>query len=559
NVQIADTGLYGCVVSNDIANPPLTNNSVVLTVNHLPYNPAALSLVWSLGYSQPNYLTGYGLDRSMISNAASTNLILCHRASTPYVAVLDPLTGALKGSLDESGLISLGYANQFPLNQVAVGDDGVIYSGNMTLTAGSVPYVLYSWQNENASQAVAYSGDPGAPNYPNLRWGDAMAVRGAGINTQILLSSGDANSNSTDTVFSLLTTADGVNFTSKAFMVTNMPGASANVGLTWGPGDNTFFAKSPGFGYAQYSITNQFGQVYTTYPYTNQMYFVQIDTNNGVGSVLKAYPTSAVSGNIGPIGVNLSSNLLAGLEIWENGNYDYVSVYDIADPLGDPVLLGQSVVTYSSLNRPYGGVGGVSFGQIDGTNYVFVLDTQNGIYTYALNENFLSPALPPAITSIVPSSGRTNGGTLVTITGSNFLSGVTVQFGNAAGTGVSLTGSTNITVYTPAGLPGVVDVVVANTDGLSATSVDGFAYVLPPPAATIVPGSVVLSGSLLKMVWLGGTNAACELQSTTSLTPPVIWSPVQTNVVGADGLSTNQITIDPANPAKFFRLAIPYN
>jgi hypothetical protein len=61
------------------------------------------------------------------------------------------------------------------------------------------------------------------------------------------------------------------------------------------------------------------------------------------------------------------------------------------------------------------------------------------------------------------------------------------------------------------------------------------------------------------MVWLGGTNGACELQSTTNLTPPVVWSPVQTNQVGADGYSTNSISVEAAKPAQFFRLAIPYN
>jgi hypothetical protein len=558
-VQPADSGLYGVVVSNNVANPPIVATAA-LNVWAQPYNPAALSLAWTLGYSQPNYLTGYGLDRSMVYNAASTNLILCHRASTPYVAVLDPFTGNFKSSLDESGLISLGYANQYALNQVAVGEDGVIYAGNMTLAPSSVPYALYSWQNEDAAQAVCYYGDPGAPNYPNLRWGDAMAVRGSGANTQILLSSADANSNSVDTVFSLLTTSDGVNFASQAFMVTNMPGASANVGLAWG-GGNTFYAKSPGFGYATFTVTNQFGATYTEFPFTNQMYYVQFDTNSGYGTVLKSYPTTLVSGKTGPIGTDLSSNLLAGLEVSQSpmNGYDYLSLYSITDPVSGPVLLGRSVLDYNTQNGPFGGVGAVSIGNINGTNYVFVLDTMNGIFTYAINNDSLTPPSPPVISGISPSTGATNGSTLVTITGSNFLSGVTVNFGGVAGTGLSLSGSTNINVYTPPGSPGAVDVTVINSDSLSATTSHGFTYVLPPPAAMLVPGSTFLSGSTLKMVWLGGTNGACELQSTTNLTPPVVWSPVQTNQVGADGYSTNSISVEAAKPAQFFRLAIPYN
>jgi hypothetical protein len=562
SVQVSDTGLYGVVVSNNVANPPITNASAFLTVQPKAFNPSSLSLVWSLGYSQLNFLNGFALDRSMAYNAFSTNLILCHRASTPYVAVLDPLTGASKGSLDQSGLVSLGYANSFPLNQIGVGEDGAIYSGNMTLVGTDVPYALYRWQDESASQTLAYYGDPGAPNFPNLRWGDAMAVRGAGTNTQILLSSGDANSNSTDTVFCLLTTVDGLNFTSQAFTVTNLPGASANVGLAWGAETNTFFAKSPGYGYAAEAITNQFGQVYTNYPYTNKVYYVQFDANTGFGAALAGYSTTLVSGKTGPLGTESKSNWLAGLEISStpNSGYDYLSLYGIPNPTGSPTLLGQTVVSYNTQNGPYGGVGSVNFGNINGTNFVFVLDTFNGIYTYAVNPSALASALaPPAITAITPDKGRTNGNTLVTISGSNFLAGVTVNFGAIQGQGVNLIGSTNIQVYTPASAAGAVNVVVSNPNGLSITNIGGYAYVLPPPPATIFGGSISQAGGSLDMVWLGGTNNACELQVTTNLTPPVIWSPVSTNQVGADGLSTNSLPINTAVPAQFYRLAIPYN
>ena len=88
--------------------------------------------------------------------------------------------------------------------------------------------------------------------------------------------------------------------------------------------------------------------------------------------------------------------------------------------------------------------------------------------------------IPPVITGVAPGTGLTNGGTVVTITGSHFLPGVAVRFGANAATGVSLTGSTNITATTPAGLPGAVNVVVVNTNALASTNLNGFNYVLPP-------------------------------------------------------------------------------
>ena len=72
-------------------------------------------------------------------------------------------------------------------------------------------------------------------------------------------------------------------------------------------------------------------------------------------------------------------------------------------------------------------------------------------------------------------------------------------------------------------------------------------------------GSVVQSGSNLNMIWLGGTNSACQVLAATNLTPPVVWVSVATNIVGANGLSTNSLLINPNQPMRFYRFMIPYN
>ena len=73
---------------------------------------------------------------------------------------------------------------------------------------------------------------------------------------------------------------------------------------------------------------------------------------------------------------------------------------------------------------------------------------------------------PPVITDFSPTSGLTNGGTLVSITGSNFLNGATVHFGENEGVNVSVNSSNSISATTPPSLPGLVSVIVANTNGL---------------------------------------------------------------------------------------------
>jgi IPT/TIG domain len=86
------------------------------------------------------------------------------------------------------------------------------------------------------------------------------------------------------------------------------------------------------------------------------------------------------------------------------------------------------------------------------------------------------PPPPPNPTAITPTSGSTNGGTSVTITGTGFASGAIVTFGGTAATGVSVGSSTSITATTPANNAGAVDVVVTNTDNQTGALSGGYTY-----------------------------------------------------------------------------------
>lgn len=87
-----------------------------------------------------------------------------------------------------------------------------------------------------------------------------------------------------------------------------------------------------------------------------------------------------------------------------------------------------------------------------------------------------APPAAPTVTSISPTSGSTSGGTSVTITGANFVSGATVSLGGSAATGVTVVSSTSITATTTAHAAGAVNVVVTNPDTQSGTLNSGFTY-----------------------------------------------------------------------------------
>jgi hypothetical protein len=141
----------------------------------------------------------------------------------------------------------------------------------------------------------------------------------------------------------------------------------------------------------------------------------------------------------------------------------------------------------------------------------------------------------PTVTSVSPAAGPLTGGTAVTITGTNFLSGATVTFGTTAATNVAVTSGTTITATTPSGSAGAVTVTVTNSNGQSASLASGFTYVPPPTVTSVSPSSGSTAGGTA--VTVSGTNFASGATVTIGGAPA-------TNVV-----VTNATTITATTPA----------
>ena len=114
-----------------------------------------------------------------------------------------------------------------------------------------------------------------------------------------------------------------------------------------------------------------------------------------------------------------------------------------------------------------------------------------------------SPA--PSVSSVSPNNGSTTGGTLVTITGTNFASGATVTFGGVAATNVSVVNSTTMTATTPAGSAGAVTVTVT-FNGQSGSLANGFTYIAVPTVSSVSPNGGPTAGGTA--VTITGTNFA---------------------------------------------------
>jgi hypothetical protein len=112
----------------------------------------------------------------------------------------------------------------------------------------------------------------------------------------------------------------------------------------------------------------------------------------------------------------------------------------------------------------------------------------------------------PTVTSVAPSNGSTGGGTAVTITGTNFVSGATATFGGTGATNVVVVNSTTITTTTPAGNAGAVTVTVTNPGGQSGSLANAFTYIAPPTVSSVSPNSGATAGGTA--VTITGTNFA---------------------------------------------------
>ncbi len=166
---------------------------------------------------------------------------------------------------------------------------------------------------------------------------------------------------------------------------------------------------------------------------------------------------------------------------------------------------------------------------------VVTVGGQSSAFSVADRFTYVTPT--PTVTGLNPNSGTTVGGTVVTISGTNFsASGTSVKFGANSATNISCTSATSCTATSPAG-SGIVDVVVTVGSKSSAiTNADKFTYVAPVPTVTgITPAlgpasggtAVTITGSnfapgatTVKFGANAATNVSCSNSTTCAATSP---------------------------------------
>ena len=104
----------------------------------------------------------------------------------------------------------------------------------------------------------------------------------------------------------------------------------------------------------------------------------------------------------------------------------------------------------------------------------------------------------PSVTAVSPAAGPNLGGTVVTVTGTEFIGVTAVTFGGLPATIFTVDSPTQITATAPAGAVGPVDIRVTTPVGTTAnTAADDFTYFVPAPVPTMTEWAMILFGTIL--------------------------------------------------------------
>jgi hypothetical protein len=351
----AKSGWYDVVITNFGGGK--TSAAVQLTVI-TPVTTPYVTNIWTLAAGSQPFLDVNNYGARGLAYDTNTQLVLVCNHNSTEISALSATNGTYLGDLNTAGLP----AGTFVLDQIGVGDDGVLYAGNLVVPGDGNKFSIVSYPAPisvgEAPTTYAYSADPG--NGSGDRWGDTMAVRGSGTSTQILLGSYGQGAGPGTNV-ALLTTTDGSTFTAQTIGVDGVPAGFAGLGIAFGSG-NTFWCKGGrGFNLRQVAFD---------------------PTGATPATVLQTYiaGTQTPSGFTG-LGVDVANNLLFGTSFDDTPN-DF-EMYQLTGTTNSPVLANQTFSGSENANSQFNAAAAVKF------PYAFGLDVNNGLVA-------LYYAVPPA-------------------------------------------------------------------------------------------------------------------------------------------------------------------
>lgn len=296
-----------------------------------------------------SYLGTANNERGFAYNPTSNNLLLVSRTGGLSIKVLDGMTGADEGALNQgTGVITGG---TFTGSTIGVAGDGAIYMANLAgPVGGASAFKVYRWANEAAaSPTVAYS----STSITAGRLGDSLDVFGSGSGT--LLVAGESNTGSGGSgprnVYAVLSTANGLDYSGTLVTFTGTPPNAGDhrLGLTFIDSNSVMGTVGGNWRLSDFS--------------------------GAAGTLVDSSPTSSASeramdyATIGGIGYLATLDTASSL----------VRIYDMSDPV-NPLLVTSGNATSGTLSANGNGTGQVQFGTISGNSAtIYAMSSNQGI------------------------------------------------------------------------------------------------------------------------------------------------------------------------------------
>lgn len=160
------------------------------------------------------------------------------------------------------------------------------------------------------------------------------------------------------------------------------------------------------------------------------------------------------------------------------------------------------------------------------------------------------PAQPPLVGAVFPSSGWTDGGEEVLISGAGFTAGSSVWIGALPATIVKLQGTSLIRALTPSHAAGTVDVTVTSPQGLSSTLKGGFVYFdFPPFVGVVDPSSGPTAGGATVAIHGKHFEPGAQVQIAGATLPGVTWVSTERLDVVVPPHAAGAVDVTVTNPS----------
>ena len=422
NVNTNMSGVFKVVAFNAAGSATSVNSTLTVVSASQFFHPDPL---WSvvantLGLNNPtNFITTIGVgspasasgtpnERCIAYNALSNQLLVARgpAATTDFpflrIWVIDADKGT-NGALYSLKTNGMTLGQNLTLCGIGVADDGAVYA---VTAASDSSFKVYMWTNTDpntvpitifGTNSSAGSANPIADltGGQSFRFGDSLAVRGAGNDTEIVLDCGSP----TRYVSILRPVADGTmtNWNETGYLLQNIQGSygseayGTTIGrsLQFGPPMPTPFGNLPTFWQKRYNAA-------AGAPLAAMGY----GPGGGLAPLALANTSPGLFTN-GPVAINFTLGVAAGINFVGNvgtasAGQDTLSYYDLTDP-AQAVLLSSQPLPQSGTSGGHqangNAIGQVIFGfnPATGTNYIFALDANNGVAAFVLSGGVTPP------------------------------------------------------------------------------------------------------------------------------------------------------------------------